>query len=216
MEVKELWRYPVKSLKGEPLEDVEIRADGLVGDRLVHVRGGSGRVITSRTKPRLLGLRGTLGPDGRPLIGGRAWDAPASRAAVRAAAGADAELVAYDGLDRFDVLPLTIATDGAVAAIGVDRRRFRPNILIGGVEGLAERAWPGRRLRIGDVLIAVARVRPRCVMITYDPDTQEQDHAILRKVVTELDGSFALDCGVVRPGRVRVGDRVELVDVEPA
>lgn len=214
VEVAELWRYPVKSLKGERLEEVEIRADGLVGDRLVHVRSRSGRVITSRTRPRLLALQGTLGPDGRPIIDGRAWDAAASRAAVRAAAGADAELVAHDGLDRFDVLPLTVTSDGAVAATGVDGRRFRPNIVVGGVDGLAERSWPGHHLRVGEALITVVRLRPRCVMITYDPDTQEQDHSVLRRIVTDFGGAFALDCAVAKPGSVRVGDPVELMTEE--
>ena len=211
MHVSELWRYPVKSLKGERLNEVELTEQGLLGDRLVHVRSRSGRVITSRTKPRLLALHGTLGPDGQVLIDGRPWHAEESRAAVRAAAGDDAELVASDGLDRFDVLPLSVATDGAIAAVGVDRRRFRPNILIGGVEGLAERSWPGFQLRIGEALVAVARLRPRCVMTTYDPDTQAQDHSVLRRIVSDFGGAFALDCAVVERGRISVGDRVELV-----
>ncbi len=211
MYVAELWRYPVKSLKGERLDAVEVRADGVAGDRLVHVRSASGRVITSRTKPRLLALRGELGAHDTPLIDGRPWHADEARAAVRVAAGNDAELVADASLERFDVLPLSIATDGAIAAVGVDRRRFRPNILIGGVEGLAERSWPGLHLRIGLALIAVARLRPRCVMTTYDPDTQEQDHSVLRRIVTKFDGALSLDCAVVEPGRIEVGDRVELI-----
>src|SRR4051812_3240884 len=89
-------------------------------------------------RPRLLGLAGTLGADGRPLIDGLPWDDERSRAAVHAAAGEDAELF-DDGWYRFDVLPLLVSTDGAVAALGVDGRRLRPNIVIGGVEGLAER-----------------------------------------------------------------------------
>ena len=216
MHVSELWRYPIKSLKGERLDHVEIGEDGLAGDRLVHVQSAGGRVITSRTKPRLLALHGTLGADGQPLIDGRPWHAHESRAAVRAAAGEDAELIAYGGLDRFDVLPLSIATDGAIAELDVDRRRFRPNIVVGSVEGLAERSWPGLHLRIGDLLIAVARLRPRCVMTTYDPDTQEQDHSVLRRIVSDFGGALALDCAVVEAGRVRVGDRVELLRDELA
>jgi uncharacterized protein YcbX len=211
MHVSELWRYPVKSLRGESLDEVELTERGLPGDRIVQVRNSVGRVITSRTKPRLLALQGTLGADGQALINGRAWHADESRAAVRAAAGADAELVAYDELDRFDVLPLSIATDGAIAAVGVDRRRFRPNIVIGGVEGLAERSWPGFQLRLGEALVAVARLRPRCVMTTYDPDTQEQDLSVLRRIVRDFGGALALDCAIVEPGHIAVGDRVELV-----
>jgi len=112
MRVAELWRYPVKSLRGEQLAQAELLADGILGDRLVHVRAPEGRTITSRTKPGLLGLAGTLGADGVPLIENRPWNHPLSIAAVEAAAGAGATLVLADGPERFDVLPLSILTDG--------------------------------------------------------------------------------------------------------
>ena len=212
MRVAELWRYPVKSLRGEQLTQTELLTGGLPGDRLVHVRAPGGRVITSRTKPGLLGLAATLGEDGVPLIDGRPWHHPASRAAVESPAGSGATLVAFDGPDRFDVLPLSILTDGAIAALGVDRRRLRPNILIGGVDGLAERDWPGRELRIGSALIAVVKLRARCVMTTFDPDTLDQDHGVLRRIVADFDGVMALDAFVVEPGSVRIGDPVEVLD----
>jgi len=211
MRVAELWRYPVKSLAGERLERAELTVEGIAGDRVVHVRDARGRVITSRTHPKLLGLRATLGPDGEPRIGGRPWASEESAAAVREAAGPDARLARYDGRERFDVLPLLVATDGAIAALGVDGRRLRPNILVEGVEGLAERAWPGRRLRIGDALIAVEKLRGRCVMTTFDPDTQAQDLSVLKRIVAEFGGRMALDCDVLESSVLRVGDSVELV-----
>lgn len=211
MRVAEIWRYPVKSLAGEPLAEAVITEDGIPGDRMVLVVNGRGMVVTSRTRPKLLGLEGTLGPDGEPRVNGRRWDDPEVADLVRAAAGADARLVRYDGPERFDVLPLLVATDGAVAHMGFDRRRLRPNILVSGVEGLAEREWPGRRIRAGEAEIAFARLRGRCVMTTYDPDTQAQDPGVLRRIVEELGGKMALDSSVVRGGLVRVGDRVELI-----
>ena len=54
-------------------------------------------------------------------------------------AGPGSRLVRDESLDRFDVLPLLVATDGAVGFLGYDRRRFRPNLLLSGVPGLAER-----------------------------------------------------------------------------
>lgn len=109
------------------------------------------------------------------------------------------------------MLPLLVATDGAIAALGEDGRRLRPNVVIGGVDGLVERDWPGRRLRLGEAEIDVAQLRARCVMTTYDPDTQEQDPEVLRRIVRDFDGRIALDCAVIRPGRIRVGDPVELL-----
>ncbi|MGH2607900.1 MAG: MOSC domain-containing protein [Tepidiformaceae bacterium] len=212
MHVAELWRYPVKSLAGERLERADVTANGIAGDRVVHVTNGRGQVVTARTHPRLLGLAAILGPDGEPLINGSPWTSLASAAAIQAAAGADARLARYDGRERFDVLPLLIATDGAIAALGVDHRRLRPNIVIAGVDGLAERQWPGRQLRIGGVLIEIAKLRGRCVMTTYDPDTQVQDLSVLKRIVSEFGGRMALDSDVIQGGTIAVGDRVELVE----
>ena len=211
MHVAELWRHPVKSMAGESLTRAEIRADGIVGDRVVQVRGGHGRVVTARTRPRLLGHRATLGPDGEPLVDGRPWRASEVARDVVAAVGAGARLVRDDGVERFDVLPLLVATDGAIRALATDRRRLRPNIVIAGVEGLAERTWEGRQLKIGEVVIGVRDLRQRCIMTTFHPDSLEQDVDVLRRINREFDGRLALNCYVVSPGAVAVGDQVELV-----
>src|SRR6201999_2154831 len=122
-----------------------------------------------------LGLRGTLGPDGQALISGHAWDSPEAAALVREAVGREVKLISYDGAERFDVLPLLVATDGAIEYMKIDGRRLRPNILVGGVDGLAEREWPGRNLKIGETVVHAVKLRGRCVMTTYDPDTLKQD-----------------------------------------
>jgi len=214
VQVAELWRYPVKSLRGESLPEAELTDAGIVGDRLVHAVRPSGRVFTARTHKRMLALQGGLTDDGLPTIDGLPWDDPEALRRVRAATEPEAELVYYDGVgpERFDVLPLSVATDGGVAAVGVDRRRFRANVYLDGVEGLTERGWVGRALRLGEAVVGVRQVRGRCVMTTYDPDTLEQDISVLQKIYFELGGRTALDCYVVEPGRVRVGDRAELLD----
>lgn len=212
MHVESIWRYPVKSLRGEPLDEADLTREGIAGDRFVHVET-AGRIITARTRPALLGLAGTLGDDGNALIDGIDWRDPRSLAAIRGAAGPRAELRFHDGPERFDVLPLLVATDGAITAFGRDGRRLRPNIVIAGVEGLAERSWPGSAIAIGDVRIEVSNLRGRCVMTTVDPDTLEQDHGVLREIVQRFDGTLALDCSVISPGRIRIGDPVSPVEV---
>jgi hypothetical protein len=47
-------------------------------------------------------------------------------------------------------------------------------------------------------------------MTTFDPDTLEQDITVLQKIYWELDGRTALDCHVLGPGLVRVGDKAEV------
>jgi uncharacterized protein YcbX len=209
MHIAEICRYPVKSLAGEMLPESEVTLMGLPHDREIVVLHGD-RVVTARRYPKLLALRGSLDANGRPTVNGHLWNSAEARALVESAVGGPVELVQVRGPERFDVLPLLVATDGAVAQLGVDRRRFRPNILVGGVPGLAERTWPGRTIRLGPVLIAAAQLRERCVMTTYDPDTQVQDIGVLKRIVAEFDGTFALDCSVLQPGSIRLGDPVEL------
>jgi uncharacterized protein YcbX len=209
MFVQDLWRYPVKSLAGERLESVSIDEYGLEGDRLVFVRGPEG-VRTSRRHYRLLGLKGTLGSDGRPLINGHPWDSPEARRLVRDAAGADAWLEEAGESRAFDILPLLVATDGAIAAFGRDGRRLRPNITIGGVDGLSEFDWPGSQLRIGEVLIHLDSRRGRCPMTTVDPDTLQRDPEVLRDIGRRFGGKLALNADVLNGGTIAVGDRVTL------
>ncbi len=216
MYIAALWRYPVKSMGGESLRRVEVSPSGLVGDRIVQVYRSNGRVATARTCPGLLGHRATLDPSGDPLVDGRPWNDPTVLEDVRRHVEPGATLARDEAEDRFDILPLLVATDGAIAAFGRDARRLRPNIVIGGVEGLEERAWPGQELRIGEVRIGVHDLRRRCVMTTFDPDTQAQDPAVLRDIVQRFTGRLALDCFVIQGGALAVGQAVELVRTHPA
>lgn len=211
MTVKELWRFPVKTMAGERLQRARIGALGIEGDRVMRVEDAHGRVITSRSHPGFLGHRGSLDDRGEAIVDGRPWNSPEVAADVEELAGRGAKLVRYEGSDRFDVLPLLVATDGAIAAFGHDGRRLRPNIVIGGVEGLAERDWPGACLRIGPVLIGIQDLRLRCIMTSYDPDTLAQDREITRGIYSRFEGKLALNCFVIEGGEIAAGDEAVLV-----
>ena len=205
-----LWRYPVKTLAGESLTAAVIGANGIPGDRIVWVLGPEG-VRTARRHHRLLGLHGTLSPDGQALIDGHPWDSKEALALVKNAAGADAWLEVSDEMERFDVLPLLVATDGAVAAFGRDVRRLRPNILIGGVPGLDERDWEGAELHIGKIIVRLDSLRGRCPMTTVDPDTLERDPEVLKDIGRRFRGRLALNAEVLVEGSISLGDPLTLV-----
>src|SRR5450631_4285766 len=213
MHVSEIWRYPVKSMRGQRLTQSDVLRTGLVGDRsIVVVSRTTGRFITSRTHPGLLGLSGAVQDDGSVTINGKPWNSAEALQLVDEAAKEHVDLEDLgSSTERFDILPLLVATDGAINALGIDSRRIRPNIIVAGVAGLAEREWPGRFLRIGPVEIEVVQLRARCVMTTYDPDTLVQDRNVLFRIVSEMGGKLALDCAVRQPGLLRENDPVELL-----
>jgi uncharacterized protein YcbX len=213
MQVKELWRYPVKSLGGEPLTSAHLTPDGVAGDRIVHVRGPRGP-LTGRTRHGLLTLPVRTGADGIPLVDGQPWDSSNVAKVVREIAGDGAALIADASPQRFDVLNLLVATDEAVARFGYDVRRLRPNILISGVTPGTEVNWPGQALAIGDVLIGIDSLRARCIVTTIDPDTGEQNLDVLREIRQDFGGELALNCWVIRPGTINIGDEARLVSSE--
>ena len=212
MHVSEIWRYPIKSLKGERLKETEITSLGIPGDRQIAViRTINGRFLTSRSKPKLLGLQGSINANGLPTINGHPWNSAEALQLVHEAAGEPVSLQQIPAPQAFDVLPLLIATDGAARYLNIDHRRLRPNILLADVPELEERNWPGRIVAIGDVRIHAEKLRDRCVMTTFDPDTQVQDPSVLLRIVRELDGSTALDSSVITSGRIREGDAAEIL-----
>jgi uncharacterized protein YcbX len=204
-----LWRYPVKSLSGEALRTAQVTPNGIAGDRSVHVAGARGP-LTGRTRQCLLTVNASTGQDGVPRVAGHPWDSPEAARVIRAAAGPDARLITYRGPERFDVLNLLVATDGAVTEFGFDVRRLRPNILIGGVDPDAEQHWPGHTITISEVVIGIHSVRQRCIATTIDPDTGSQDLDVLRHIRRRFGNELALNCWVIQPGTISVGDPVTL------
>jgi hypothetical protein len=144
-------------------------------------------------------------------VDGLPWTGEDVARDVEAAAGAGTRLVQSDSKDRFDILPLLVVTDGMLAAVGHDRRRFRPSLVIGGVPGLAEQQWEGARLRIGPVVIGMEDLRTRCIMTTFDPESGQQDLGVLQRIRKEFNAALGLNSCVVAPGRISVGDAVELI-----
>ena len=100
----------------------------------------------------------------------------------------------------------------------VDHRRFRMNFGIDGVDAHAEDAWRGRRVRVGDAVVIPQGHVGRCVITTQHPDTGLTDLDTLKALAAyrgDLDTTEPLPLGihaaVAEPGRVRVGDAVELL-----
>jgi uncharacterized protein YcbX len=222
-----LWRYPVKSMAPEELDSVEVSWHGLAGDRRwAFIRAGQVRSgfpwLTIREHPELAHYRPRFTEPDRPN---------ASPTLVRTPAGgeldvADPALAAELGpgvrvirQDRgvFDTMPLSLLTTQTLAGLGrlvgtgLAAGRFRPNLLVDAPgRDFPEDAWVGRVLRVGGLRMRVDLRDKRCVMVTIDPVTLLREPAVLRAIARERDTRLGVYGSAVAPGRVAVGDPVEL------
>ncbi len=210
--VAALRRFPVKSMGGESLDRVELRADGLAGDRSLIVEDERG-MVTARVSERLLGHDAALEPDGSVTIDGHPWHSESAARLISAAAGQSARLVRAPGGHLWDDRPILVTTDGAIAELGeLDPLRFRANIHLTGVEGRSERGWVGRRLRFGETAtLEVELTCKRCKITTIDPRTLEVDPEVLRRINRELGRRLGVLGRVETPGTIALGDPVEVL-----
>ena len=120
-----------------------------------------------------------------------------------------------------DCRPLSLLAtqtiDGIGRAVGLtlDKRRFRENLYIdlNSGESFAVDAFVGRRLRIGSKLTVHILERDiRCRMISIDPETLDENPAILRHVAKNHDGTAGVYAAVLVEGLVRPGDEIVLQD----
>jgi len=127
-------------------------------------------------------------------------------------------------LDRRRSGAVTMLGTGSLRALagilGVDRvdeRRFRMNFGIASLGQHEEDGWLGRRLQVGEAVVLPLGNVGRCAVTTQNPDTGAPDVDTLEALAAyrrDIDATEPLPFGVYatvgHPGRVRVGDTVEL------
>lgn len=120
---------------------------------------------------------------------------------------------------------VSLVSDGSLDRLGqhlgvgaADSRRFRMLIDIAGAEPHEEDRWIGRRIAVGEAVIAVTKPDARCAITTKDPDTGERDLDTLRVIASyrglrdDKHADFGVLGDVERPGRIRIGDEVTVLD----
>jgi uncharacterized protein YcbX len=223
-----LWRYPVKSMGAERLDEAELSWFGLAGDRRwAFVRGDVVRSdfpwMTIRQRSDMGHYRPSFTDPSRPDDSATMVRTPSGDEldvvdpALAAELG-DGVRVIKQNRGVFDAMPISLITTQSVAHIGalvgreLDALRFRPNLLVqaAGDAAFREDEWVGSVLRIGEARFRVDQRDERCVMINVDPATAERDPAILRAVAQEREACLGVYGTPVQPGRVAVGDAVLL------
>lgn len=221
-----LWRYPVKSMAGEGLAEADISWHGVAGDRRwAFVREGLERSgfpwLTIRERADMWHYEPSFEDPARPdasktLVttpGGRRLDVVDPELAAELGHGAR---VIKQNRGVFDAAPLSLITTQTVAHVdewldlGLEPRRFRPNLLVEATSGepFEEDAWVGSVLRVGGVSLRLDQRDSRCVIVNTDPVSGERDPAVLKALAQRRESCAGVYGSTVEPGRIAVGDPV--------
>src|SRR5579859_4622891 len=194
-QIEAIFRYPVKSMRGEPLDTATLGWHGLDGDRRfafrrLEERGGFPWLIASRL-PELILFTPQRHEDGAgeappthvrtpegeemPLFGealaaelGRRYGAPVQM--MRLNHGI------FDEASISVITSDTVREIGRLAGRGADIRRFRPNIVVRSTRAVPfeEDQWVGGVLTFGEAddapAVTVTMRDLRCAMVNFDPD----------------------------------------------
>jgi uncharacterized protein YcbX len=222
--VAAIYRYPVKAMAGEPLEQADVEWFGIPGDRryafVQSDHRGDFPWLTIRELPALTRYRPALDGDAPPRIStpaGRelAIDDPELARELAEASGRRVHLH-RDHRGTFDAFPISVISLQAVRALGehagreLDPRRFRANIVIDAPgEEFPEDALIGRHVSLGGATVRVTVPDKRCMVVNFDHETAERDAAVLRAVTRHHDVCAGVYGSVETPGTIRVGDPVQ-------
>jgi uncharacterized protein YcbX len=230
--VAELWRYPVKSFRGERLDELVVDERGVLGDRAFAVRDANGKLGSGKTTRRFRLLRGLLdfaartgdagvvveGVDGTVF---RVGD-PALDVLLSERYGEPLAVLPEEAVPHFDVGPIHLVTTSSLGWVadgyggtGGESRRYRPNLVLSVPgPGLVEEGWLGAEVAVGPCVLRVSGPAERCVMVNNARDELAADAGVLRFLVERNATNLGVYADVVETGTVRVGDpvRVSLPD----
>lgn len=227
--VREIWRYPIKSMGGEQLNLCRVGLRGIPGDRRWAVCDEqAGKIRRGETLPKLMLCRARyldepmadeihhleIGlPDGTTLRS----DDPRTSKRLSEFLGCHVTLwpLAATQPKVSSLSLLTTATIETLSALNpksrFDVRRFRPNLYVettNGSKGSVEVGWIGKVVGIGGLRVTCGRPVHRCGMTTYEQPGLLEDSLILRTIAQRADRSVGIYADPVRSGSVSVGDLI--------
>lgn len=237
--VRALFRYPVKSMRGEEVAETRVGWHGFPGDRryaFVRTQNLSGFPwLTARQVAELLlyvpsfvdPLRPASSPVRVRTPEGDEWaiEHEELRASIARRYAHPFTLQRF-AIGAFDDAPISLITSGTLrtlgAALGMELqpRRFRPNIFVETPFGDAvpEKQWVGHVLAFDDdegetgPLVRVSEQDSRCKMISLDPESAATDSRVLAEVVHAHDECAGVYGLPQRLGTLRVGQGVWLLE----
>ena len=234
-QIEAIFRYPVKSMRGEPLDSTVLGWHGLDGDRRLAFRRLDKRDgfpwLTASKLPDLILFTPERSKDGNgdalptyvhtpegkelPLFG------EALAVEVGRRCGAHVEMMQlkhgiFDDASASVITSDTVREVCRLAGRGADVRRFRPNIVVRSTRAVPfeEDEWVGGVLTFGDgddaPAVAVTVRDVRCAMVNIDPDDGSLSPEVLKAAVRANENNVGIYGTVTRIGHLAVGQTVVL------
>jgi uncharacterized protein YcbX len=234
-QVEAIHRYPVKSMRGEPLDAATLGWHGLDGDRRfafrrLDERGGLPWLNASKLPDlvRFTPQRPQGGdaealpthvrtPEGEelPLFG----EALAAEVGRRSGLHVQMMQLNHGIFDETAISVIASATAREICRLAgrrEDIRRFRPNIVVRTTHAVPfeEDQWVGGVLKFGAAddapAVSVTMRDIRCAMVNIDPDSGSTAPEVLKAVVRVHDNTAGIYGTVTRVGRLAVGHTIVL------
>lgn len=234
--ISEITRHPVKSMRGEKVQQTKVMSYGLYGDRSHALVDENDSFFTITQFPDLVRYKGVFsGPDSlssypEPIVitpDGEQynWSDAQWLHEIEQKASKKLKRISYYPehvpIGAIEEANLLIVTDASLKALSdslgneVDDRRFRPNLQIEltNYEPFVEQEWIGRTLQIGEgVKVEITGPCERCMIITVDPENGSKQPALLKKVVKQYRNHFGVYSRVVETGMIKAGDEVTVIE----
>ncbi len=235
--IKHLYLYPVKSMRGVEVNEAYLSIHGFLGDRRYAfvqqalAAKDSFPWMTAREKPPLLlhttrfGRTPTPQDKNVPVLvqtpDGVEYEIadPKLNEHVSQLHGHPVFLL-RNGRGNYDTQQVSLISLLSVmqlaneAATTIDHRQFRANLYIEPAEGVPyiENNWVGKVVRLGETAqVGITSTDERCMMTNLNPETAKQDPSVLRTITHQHGQQFGIYGNVVIPGRVKVGDTIEVM-----
>ncbi|GGB58121.1 MOSC domain-containing protein [Fictibacillus barbaricus] len=226
--VKEIRRFPVKSILGETLQSVSIDKRGLIGDRLWAIKNMDGKIGSGKTTRRFQQMDGLFNykaryEDNTPIItmpDGKDFrsDDNTINEKLSEWLGYKVILAREESISHFDEGPISIITTSALRKVSqdlgeaIDHRRFRANLLVE-TESTEyfEDNWLDQLILVGSsVTLRVVAPLQRCIMVNIPQEELTHDTRLLRYLVNNHKSTFGVWAKVEGLGDINIGDNIIL------
>ena len=238
--IKEIWRYPISSTGGEQLTSVDIKVDGITGDRTWCLADAATRhpaapekdarwrpilFLQSRLRletPEIGFPDGTWFPVENETLDAKLSDYFEFEVVALPYAKAIVKMPEKLGVvtNRYEPSPVHLLTTGSLSHLAkllgekaIDSRRFRPTVLLDtfGETGFLEASWVGRQLQAGQTVLDVHEETKRCGMTLVAQPGIPENADVLRTILRQNKRNLGIYCRIDSPGTICVGDDVWLL-----